>query len=76
MDVILVIAWWVGTISWLGNGLVALLLPHRWMASRFSRIRMAGLTNANVVRALGGFGTLVGIYWAIQGVQMVVRLLG
>jgi hypothetical protein len=37
---------------------------------------MAGLRNAKVVRALGGFLTLVGIYWAVQGVQMIVSLLG
>ncbi len=76
MDAILVIAWWVGTIFCLGNGVVALLLPHRWLESRFSRVRMAGLRNAKVVRALGGFLTLVGIYWAVQGVQMIVSLLG
>jgi hypothetical protein len=75
-DYLILIGWWLGTSVCLVNGVFALLTPTGWLRSRWTIPRVPGLeTRPKLVRCLGAIGIVIGVFWAIQGVQLTLRFL-
>jgi hypothetical protein len=62
------IAWWLGAIACLANGILAFLLPVYWMRS-WGSSRMRVLDRPSVVRVIGAVMTALGVFWVVQGFQ-------
>jgi hypothetical protein len=64
------ILWWIGILVCLANGTLALISPAKWMRS-WGTARMRELGRPIIVRIVGAAMMVLGVLWAVQGVQML-----